>query len=677
MQIMNIFFENCFTLVALFVKKLLYMSNFLKFNMRFNKIIIVVIAFLVVTLPMQAQQNTPVEIVKSTDKVLINGKVYFVHIVKKGETLYSIAKAYNVTMSDVINGNSAAVSDIKVGQALKIPEKVGQIVDNRPKPQEGYIWHIVSQGQTLYSISKMYEVSVFVLEKINPELKYDSLQVNQVLKIPVEKDNTYQAVSEPQINTDTASYTLHKVLPQETLYSLSKMYNVSQESIVSLNHIGPEGLKAESTIKIPKYRNIDTSKVNVVDTTLQLVVNDTILPVINCDTVQAVGQTHVRIALMLPFCYAAAETSADQNGLDDENNNDDKTLIKQPVAEFSSVSSNFIEFYQGALLAIDNIKAKGVSVTLSVYDTEKSVQKINEILSVPGLSDNDVIIGPVYPEQLKLVANYAANKNILLVSPISNKDDVIPNNPNIFQVSPSEKMLQQSAVNVLKKHKGKNIVYVYMSSSVGALEEYTNYKNFLKQQLNGFTPEIKELAVFNYDFSSLESVLDSMNENIVISPVNDEIFVNSLLRNLKNVTITYPIKVIGSVEWSHYKSIDMEYLYDLQLSYITPFYINYNEARLKGFIQEYRMFFNSDPARISHYGFNYSMLGFDIFNYFITGIAKYGKQFNQFAPCYKTKPLVCNLNFSRSSDDDGYLNNTFFIIQYNPDYSVVKVDGCD
>ena len=167
------------------------LNNFCKPFMRFwSKNLLLIAGLLILITNIQAQNNGSIEVKKSTDKIILNGKVYFVHIVSKGETLYSIAKAYNVSVNDVISNNPAAANELKPEQVLRIPESSVRKDEVEIKKESGQLLHVVGVGQTLYSISRIYGVPVSEIEQLNPEVKYDSLQVNQVLKIPQKSKST-------------------------------------------------------------------------------------------------------------------------------------------------------------------------------------------------------------------------------------------------------------------------------------------------------------------------------------------------------------------------------------------------------------------------------------------------------------------------------------------------------
>lgn len=119
-----------------------------------------------------------VQVKISKDKVRVDGKTYYVHIVQTGETLYSISKAYGVNQSDIAISNPDIYAGLKVGQALKIPVSIKET-----QSDEDYIYHIVKRKETLFGISRMYNVSMEDIIRLNPEVK-EGLKLSQTLRIP-------------------------------------------------------------------------------------------------------------------------------------------------------------------------------------------------------------------------------------------------------------------------------------------------------------------------------------------------------------------------------------------------------------------------------------------------------------------------------------------------------------
>jgi len=172
-----------------------------------------------------AQENVSTKVERSKDKVKIDGKNYYIHIVKSGETLYAISKAYDISQSEIATNNPDIYAGLKVGQALKVPKK-----SNEAESDENYFYHIVKKKETLFGISRQYNVSVDDIISINPEVK-EGLQQSQTIRIPRIKITEH--TEKPA--ADTLSFIMHEVQPKEGLFAISRKYGVDAKEIEFYN----------------------------------------------------------------------------------------------------------------------------------------------------------------------------------------------------------------------------------------------------------------------------------------------------------------------------------------------------------------------------------------------------------------------------------------------------------
>ncbi|WP_026710492.1 LysM peptidoglycan-binding domain-containing protein [Flavobacterium filum] len=218
------------------------------------------------------------------------------HTVASGETVLDISKKYVVDPAEIYRSNRSAIDGVKEGMVLEfyVPQKSPEIVlpsDNyKPikeldkqkeveKPKEvivkkevvnsnltndsksGFVMHKVTAGETLYGLSRLYNISVDEIKSANVMLLKNSLQVGQTLKIPksgtVIEKQTKEVVSTnkpAEIATTVASSETvikHSVAPKETLYGIAKKYNVSVEAIMNQNEkLLKNGLQAGQVLTI-------------------------------------------------------------------------------------------------------------------------------------------------------------------------------------------------------------------------------------------------------------------------------------------------------------------------------------------------------------------------------------------------------------------------------------------
>uniref|UniRef100_UPI00404B72DB LysM peptidoglycan-binding domain-containing protein n=1 Tax=Flavobacterium sp. TaxID=239 RepID=UPI00404B72DB len=188
------------------------------------------------------KENTTLLIPKATSKALI-------HVVAEKETLYGISKKYNVSVSDLETWNKATLQNgLKKGQEIFVSKPsaadlklVSTAAINKPIVNSNATTHLVEAKETKYGIATRYGLTVTELEQLNPHI-VGGLNVGQtvVLKPGVQVAKT--------TNVTLVDY---EVQPKETLYSLSKKFNIYQADLITLNPDLQDGLKIGMILKVP------------------------------------------------------------------------------------------------------------------------------------------------------------------------------------------------------------------------------------------------------------------------------------------------------------------------------------------------------------------------------------------------------------------------------------------
>lgn len=167
---------------------------------------------------------------RSKDKVIISGIPYYIHLVKKGETAYSISKAYGITVEELTKENPPAVYGVNEGQSLRIPVKSvadtapSEAADAKQKHDETkFIYHNLKPGETIYSLSKSYGVSENEIIQSNPGIDINKLSVGAEIAVPLR-----EFMSDRQkFDDQQKKYIYHKVLKGESLSSIAEQYGIS------------------------------------------------------------------------------------------------------------------------------------------------------------------------------------------------------------------------------------------------------------------------------------------------------------------------------------------------------------------------------------------------------------------------------------------------------------------
>lgn len=609
-------------------------------------------------------QNTG--IVKSDKKVMIKGKAYFIHIVKKGQTLYSICKAYSVLQRDVVMHNPKLFEGLKEGQELKIP--VNAII-TEDKITDNYIYHTVQKGETVYSLSKKYKVKKKDIYRLNPSTK-DNIKIGQTIKIKKSK------IKYPREDDNFIYIQIEK---KQTLYSITHKYDVSREKIYKANPgLKAEGLKYNSILKIPKKEEKPEKVLT------KIVQNDTIEskdPVLLPDSLvkdSLLSDSLISDSLLpdslkcIPIDYSENPTTYNIVYLLPLDK--DAQMIENEVEmdEIEKVFPKpFFEFYEGALIAIKEMQEKGLNLNIYVFDTGKDSLQIVNLLKKKELKNADLIIGPVYTKTFLLASEFCKTKNIPIISPLSPNDNLIKNYKNSFQIVPAFYSQLEQGTMFLSKSRKDNFIILH-NDTKEERELIFKYKKILKScyfENHNDSINLRIISLKETKVKDLKPLLKlDSNRNIIIIPSKERAFVSNAVTKLYiEFNRDYDITLVGFSVWQTFENISLEYFHTLNFHTFEPFFIDYKDSSVKVFIKKYRDLYNSEPEK-------YSFYGYDISKFFLTALMNYGKNFSHCLDSIQNvKMLNCKMKFSRLKENSGFINECVYIINYNRDYEVVRV----
>jgi len=334
-----------------------------------KKILYIAIVLLVTIGPIYAQLN---EVKTET----INGKKFYVHIVEQGNTLYGIHQLYNTSVENILNANEGLTDNLVIGQKVLIPILTSST--------DHYGTHIVIEGETLYGISKKYKCTVDDLKLVNKGIE-DGIIPGQKIMIPIKDEvNTGEIIqSDPrdmQVEYQLAyrdSIILHTVLSHETMYSISKRYMVTMDTIRVLNDMRNNKIKKGNVLKIP----VKKIKYTVIKKDINTVIVPDSLPVIN--TTINRKETY-NVALMLPFMLAKNDVEMNKN------------LKIGQFRELYPTTKIAFEFYQGFIYAADSLTKAGLKVNIYIYDTRRDTTTIAKFFEKEEFKNMDLVVGPMY-----------------------------------------------------------------------------------------------------------------------------------------------------------------------------------------------------------------------------------------------------------------------------------------
>ena len=454
---------------------------------------------------------------------------YFIHTVIKGENLTSIANMYKTDVKKIIDLNKGIAEDPVIGTAIKIPQIVS---DNNE-----YIYHTIEPKETLYSISKKYNVTMEEIKDDNPGLTPSTFAIGRIVRIkPFTLSSRNQTV---KVQTEYEDYEVKK---KETLSGISKKFKISLSELIDANP-GITQVKPKQIIKVPKTNHIEEN--NQANNIAQDYVR---MQELMNENFEIVKESSVNVSLLLPL---ALNKSINENK-----------------------KNRYIEFYEGFLLSVDSLREKGISIDINVYDTD--TQPISSIINNSEFANSDIIIGPAQNNKLKEVSDFAKVKEINIINPFTFDVDEIEKNPYLFQLNiPNSYLYAETSMEFIRLFGNRQIIFLGDKSFKEDKVEFTSY---LQNQLR---LENIEYIDFDYsttdEFSKIDTILN-IQENVVFIPKSSgkEILSKLLpsLQILKKKINVNNFSLFGYPEYQTYANQFMDYFYELDTYFYTKIYTN-------------------------------------------------------------------------------------------------------
>lgn len=541
----------------------------------------------------------------------------FTHKVSKGETLYSIAKQYNIQIEDIYMLNPKAEKGIKDGDKLIISRLSVSV------PQ-GTSEYKVAAKETLYSISKKFDISINELIAQNPELKLKPLAEGQILQI----SKTGLLVSVPNQVSYNSQFIEHVVQPKETIYGISKQYGITTESLTDFNPVLQEGLKQGTTLVIPVIQ-----------------VGNQPLLAQNGGVSTLTDFNSIKIGLVLPF-----------------------------VSKAEGQTARFIEYYEGFLLALAEAKSKGLSANVYVFDmgTEAGTSKLTSLLDTYEMKNLDLLIGGISQEQISIMSDFARKQGVKYLIPFPTKTDETQNNPYVYQLNaPYSMSLYNNVAKVFSN--------TFPGSNVIIITDDDNKKDFvsaLTAELTrrGITP--KFVTSGSSLASNLALSLDKVRKNVIVPASGNINMIQELFPALHTIVTEQPelsISLFGHPEW---QSANYQQYASNFAKYDTYIYSQLNfspsDSKVKQFINQYSGWYNNKTL-INTFP-RYGLLGYDAGNYILSAINNYGRDFEDRLSSFIYPTLQSSIILKKSNYNSGYINNGFYLIHYNPDMTIEKTE---
>lgn len=310
-----------------------------------------------------------------------------------------------------------------------------------------------------------------------------------------------------------------------------------------------------------------------------------------------------------------------------------------------------LDFYQGFKLALDNLSKEGTNFELNVIDTRDNAHEASVIGRTSDIQAADLIVGPIFPNEITAFANTAKLNYSLQVSPLAaSKPSSFMINNLVSLASPINQHADGLAAYLLKKIRKKDRLIIYSSSDAES-------DKFLKPLVEKLEKEDKILT-YASSMEDLENKLSSEGRNYIINASLNKFSVDAMLVGLVDLKyeMGYNIQLIGHPNWIRMRFQEAN-LKELNTLITTNYYVDENSGKVLSFKRNYKEAFKIEPTEFSY-------KGFDTGYFFGAILAKYGPEYAK----YLTQETYKGLQTSYTFEHDprwGYVNTFIQILEFD------------
>ncbi len=714
--------------------------------------------------------------VRSTETTQIGGKEYYLHHVTAGETLFGLAKAYNVTIEEIETFNPEVKEGLKAGHVLGIPVHPASEPQEEPKvepkkeepvepieepvvepevetpkvepkkaeepkvepqaeepkiqpkkvepkveepkaepvetPKKGINpEHVVVVGETTYRIVQPNETLYDIAKECGIDVE-DLLKNNRGL---TEEPASGTRVAIPKIVNEN-DYIVHNCMRSERVTSLLKRWKVDESEFRLKNILVGSHVFENQVVLIPidpitDYYWIDKTPVETVE--VEEVEEPEVEPEIEPQTLfldedlDATEQCYpdlanagkrYKVALMVPLYLG------EMGKLD---------VAKENVPKAQkSRSMSFLQFYEGFVMAAKDLEKEGLKLDLKVYDVTDNVSTAERALQAIEGQDFDMIVGPFFNKSFTIIEEYAKSMGIVMVNPLSNRESVIVDSPNVVKVKPGNVGLVMAITNLVKNHYSNANVFIvsrekasdslfldqleqHLNLAVNEevvvtsneLLQYARHESELREMGSRLVPTLEvegqvystsdlqsgqtEVVLANSvkrvpfsEMGDIKSQLSGVRDNLIIAYGDNNVFATQMLNSLAKTADRYPITLVCIPDWAKFEKLLVDNLLKMNAIYISDFFVDYQSEEVKNFVLRFRDRYSAEPMK-------YAFEGYDLAYYFLSAMMRYGSDdLLNCLHCHRpelmhTRYRFYYRNYLSPSQNDGKENMYWSAYQYD------------
>lgn len=462
----------------------------------------------------------------------------------------------------------------------------------------------------------------------------------------------------------------HLVRPGQTLYSISKQYEVTVEDILAANPsivdvsavptgtlltIPPAGYAqqhsqttAEPKKETPakKADSGSSSLIDVLHNAWNALVGEPETPVVRKSNREKM------VTVILPFYL-------------NTNKQEEKKLQMRSV-----------EFYEGLLLAVNKLQQQGQQVTIKACDLGS--QPLSDILADASLASSDLIIAPMETHEVRPVAEYGEKHGIPVLSPFVYSADCCKYKTLVQLITPKAQLYPQLSEELA--HRFADYSFVFLKDSLQSKQQ-----EGLVEPLRALLHE-RNIPCYDFSFGyntlpveRVDSLLGLTTDRVIYVPVSaQKTTLQRLFPALKNqldyqrteAILTGDRVVLGYPEWQMLAAEMINDMYDLNVYMFSKLYINPFDESVRGFYDDFKNWYHKDLMNIVP---KYGLLGYDVADYFFTAMRQNGSDYLSALPQFSHQTLQTMMRFEKIPEG-GYVNRGLYLVHFCADSKIEKYE---
>jgi LysM repeat protein len=524
--------------------------------------------------------------------------------------------------------------------------------------QKKFIQYKVVQGETMRVIAKKLDMKTKDLLRLNPDvgrkpeantviiIPNKNLKTVKIKKSKTKKQKDILLDDEDALNGATEAtlisekeaqrnlliialekeFKIHEVKKGDTFFSLTRFYNVTRAELTILNPELFEGLKLGQLIKIMPVEDVFEED--------DFLYKDEIKEDIS-----------IKATIMLPFRASELDT-----------------LSSNEIFENSKLANYVTDFYLGAEIAIDSLRKQGVTLHIDVFDTGKNSTRIDSIIAANDLEESDVIIGPMYSEEVQFLADKV---NTPIIFPVYSKKQSELTAKKIVKTAPSKELFREKLLAYIEENfLDGNIIIV------GDATTDSNYNNRSIENILASRDSIDSLSVIIPENGYIKKerfteVLKPNMKNIVVMTTSNNIIVASAINSLISLPEETTARVFTFDKTSAFNKVDNEKLAQLGFTYVSDEYAGEDSFKAMTFK---RIYLAKNGALPSFF----ATKGFDITYDILMRLASGKGLKSTFDDGYSYR-VESKFDYT-DTILQGTQNKGLFMVQYNSDLTLTRIE---